>query len=211
MGVLFIIGIVWLYIWLKYPSVLGPLYRQPVPKREREQEKGEEVKPVCKVIQTPVAKSPVAAKAYVPVPDNEEAEIPQEALEWIYSEPPKWFTGAWGTGEPSYAEQLIIIELDKYRLHWEREVSFEGLLSPAGGYLRYDFYLPFYNTIIEYHGKEWHLSPERIATDNIKTEFCRQHNIKLITYTSKHYHKLNSEIGILMQKLRVYSNEDVPF
>lgn len=118
---------------------------------------------------------------------------------------PKWFIGTWGIGDPSPAEQRIIDELVKYNIHWEREVSFEGLLSTSGGYCRFDFYLPDHNIIIEYHGKPWHIEPERVANDTIKQEFCSNHNINLIVYNSKHYYHLEDCIMNLMDNIGILS------
>ncbi len=116
---------------------------------------------------------------------------------------PNWFICDWGIGTPSPAEQLIINELDKYVVHWEREVSFEGLQLPSKGWCRFDFYLPDHHMVIEYHGKLWHSSPERVAADKLKMKFCLDNNIKYVWYDSKDYYRMSSRISDLMKELDI--------
>lgn len=117
---------------------------------------------------------------------------------------PLWFTDSWtGTLAISPAEQLIINELDKYQIEWKREVSYTGLLSPLGGYLRYDFLLPDYDTLIEYQGKNWHVSPDRVHNDTIKAEFCKTHNLKLVILNSQHYYNMEQVIIHHMKRLGI--------
>lgn len=121
----------------------------------------------------------------------------------IVSNPTKWFIGEWGIGKPSPAEQLIINELDKYFLDWHREVSFRGLVLPSGAYARFDFWLPDHKLIIEYDSKKWHGSPDRVENDEIKSNFCRNHSIKLIRLHSKHYYKMEQTVYDIMKELGV--------
>lgn len=121
----------------------------------------------------------------------------------IIDNPTEWFIGQWGIGDPSPAEQKIIDELVKYNIHWEREVSFRGLILPSGGYARYDFMLVDHGIILEYHGRIWHSDPEKQKTDLIKSEFCQKYNLQLITWDSKHYHNIPESVEYLMRSLRV--------
>lgn len=114
-----------------------------------------------------------------------------------------WFIGTWGINEPSHAEQLIINELDKYNLKWYREVSFSDLLSPSIGYLRFDFYLPKYQTAIEYQGIGYHSSPERVTSDKLKAMYCKNNDISLHIYEVEHYRNMEKTIADLMSSLHV--------
>lgn len=69
--------------------------------------------------------------------------------------------------------------------------------------LSFDFYLPDYNTIIEYDGKQ-HFEPiegfggekrykEQQARDNFKNEWCIKNNIKIIRISYFDYENLNKE------------------
>lgn len=131
------------------------------------------------------------------------ADIPIEYNKSFVS--PSWFIDSWVKKlTVSPAEQLIVNELQKYQLVWYREVSFRDMqLSPKGAPYRYDFYLPVYGIVIEYHGKQWHSTPEKLAIDELKMKFCKANNIKVITYSTEHYYRLSCEIEQLMDELGV--------
>lgn len=116
-----------------------------------------------------------------------------------------WYIGEWGIGAPSPAEQLIINELQKYNVKWFREVSFRGLVLPSGGSARFDFWFPDRNTIIEYDSKKWHVDPARVENDEIKSAFCRTHNIKLIRLNSRHYYKMEQTIYDIVKEMATLS------
>lgn len=118
---------------------------------------------------------------------------------------PKWFICEWvKTLKISPAEQLIIDQLSRYRVEWHREVSFNTMpLTPKGSTYRYDFYLPQHNTIIEYQGKHWHVSEERLAADKVKAAFCKKHSIDLIIWSGEHYYHIEHHVRVLMGKLGV--------
>jgi len=77
--------------------------------------------------------------------------------------------------------------------------------------LPFDFYLPDYNICIEYDGKQHFESidffggekrlNEQIIKDNIKTEYCKNNNIKLIRI------KYNEDIYKILELIFNYSNE----
>ena len=115
----------------------------------------------------------------------------------------RWFQTEWGVGKPSPAEEIIIKELSKYMLWWNREVSFEGLLLPTKGWARFDFHLEHFNTCIEYHGKQWHLSPEKQLADKIKAQFCKDHDIRLIVWSGKDFYHIPGLVKGLMNELGV--------
>jgi hypothetical protein len=83
--------------------------------------------------------------------------------------------------EPSHAERLIIKELQKERIIFEREVNFTGLVNPlTNAPLRYDFYIPKFNLIIEYDGIKSHSTIEVKDRDRIKNEFAKKKGIQLV-------------------------------
>lgn len=87
--------------------------------------------------------------------------------------------------------QTILIKKSKYFL---KEVEFQGCTNPkTKRKLRFDFYLPKDNIIIEYDGIQHYESVEdfddndkgkalknRQILDTIKTNFCKKNNIKLL-------------------------------
>jgi len=86
--------------------------------------------------------------------------------------------------------------LDRYSLEFEREKSFPDLKYK--GLLRYDFYIPSKNAIIEYHGElhyrrgfgqtesEFEKKQEK---DHIKSEYAKNNDLKYIVIP---YYKLNN-------------------
>lgn len=100
-----------------------------------------------------------------------------------------------GTGCPmcslSHGEKEIKSMLDRYNIEYEPQKQFEELLGVKGKHLSYDFYLPHYNLLIEYQGKQ-HLQPidyfggeEQFKIqkehDRRKMEYANKHNINLLT------------------------------
>jgi len=85
-------------------------------------------------------------------------------------------------------ELLIKNNLDKNNIKYEHQKSFDGCeyVKP----LRFDFYLPKYNTCIEFDGIQHYIPIEFFGGDNalklqkikdkIKTDYCINNNIKLI-------------------------------
>lgn len=81
---------------------------------------------------------------------------------------------------PSFSECLIMTKLKSLKIHYEREVSFAGLINPKTGQpLRYDFYIPKLNILIEYDGKASHSTAEVQARDRIKNKFAKNNRIQL--------------------------------
>lgn len=115
---------------------------------------------------------------------------------------------------------LIIKDwIEEKGLYYEREKKFDSLVSPYSGKpLRYDFYIPDINLIIEFDGKQHYDTRtsslftkekyDRIrAHDKIKNKFCKKNDINLIRIkysdSSKEYiyKKLNK---FFYKKLRIY-------
>lgn len=94
----------------------------------------------------------------------------------------------------SLGEEKIIKVLQKNNIKYEKEKTFEDCINPKTGYkLRYDFYLPDYNCLIEFDGKQhynyttsnksWNNKENFEKTqqrDQIKNEYAKSNNIKLI-------------------------------
>lgn len=93
--------------------------------------------------------------------------------------------------EASHAELKIMIILDKNRIKYLREVSFDNFVTEKGGHYRFDFYFPDKNLIIEYDGKNWHKDK---TNDEIKNNFCKKNKIRLVRLTASDYYKLEKSI-----------------
>ena len=87
-------------------------------------------------------------------------------------------------------EVFISNILDDNNIYYHREFSFDDCKGIGDKKLRFDFYLPEYNTIIEYDGEqhfkvvEYFGGEERYNTlkehDKIKNEYCKMHKINLV-------------------------------
>ena len=85
-----------------------------------------------------------------------------------------------------------------------QEYSFNDCLSPKGNKLKFDFYLPENNCLIEYDGEQ-HVIPTSFGDkkisgeekmklcqeyDNIKNEYCKTNNIALIRISYTQYNNI---------------------
>ncbi len=121
----------------------------------------------------------------------------------------------------SRGERKIRVILQNNNIEYIKEHKFIDCKNPITNHkLRFDFYLPMYNTCIEYDGA-FHYSPEflnnmkfksstkwkslhtheqyvkHLYRDNIKNEFCKNNNIKLLRIDFWNYDK----IEIILNKL----------
>lgn len=91
----------------------------------------------------------------------------------------------------STGEQKIELLLQNNNISYQKQKTFNTCKNPDTGYpLRFDFYLPDYNILIEYDGIQhykatggWssqaHMKNTQIR-DSIKNQWCKDNNIKLI-------------------------------
>ncbi len=117
----------------------------------------------------------------------------------------------------SAGERKIFQFLYNQGIRYIPEMSFDGLVGWGNGPLRYDFYLPDYNTLIEYHGSQ-HESPKygyfggdeefekRHAHDQMKVEYAEKNGYKLITIWYYDYDNIEE---ILKQSLNLETVETV--
>lgn len=105
----------------------------------------------------------------------------------------------------SFGEAKIRKILQENNIIFETQKTFETCKFPETNTLaRFDFYLPEYNTIIEYDGSQhfyytnsgWNTKENFIAIkqrDNYKDQWCKKNNIKLIRIPYIDYDKINIE------------------
>lgn len=70
----------------------------------------------------------------------------------------------------SHGERAIRIFLDRYKIYYEYQKKYDGLVGLLGGQLSYDFYIPSYNLLIEYQG-EYH---DGTVSNQTEDEFAKQ-------------------------------------
>lgn len=105
----------------------------------------------------------------------------------------------------SRGEDLIDCLLQKLQLSFLRQYTFEDCTNPDTNYrLKFDFYLPDYNTCIEYDGEQhfkyknngWNNKENfesLLKRDKIKDEYCKKKGIKLIRIPYFDYSKINEQ------------------
>ena len=108
----------------------------------------------------------------------------------------------------SKGEQRIMEFLQRNNIEFECQKKFDGLVNRKP--LSFDFYLPKYNTCIEFDGLQ-HFSPIDAfggiesfqilkSNDNKKDKFCQENNIKLIRISYLEFQLVDS---ILEEKIKV--------
>lgn len=101
-------------------------------------------------------------------------------------------------------ERLIAVELIKRGVNFITQKTYPNLkLTEA---LRFDFYLPEYNILIEHQGeahfgKGRYYSEDLIKSDKLKYEFAKQNNIKLLYFTvyKSDYQKLGYFAPVIIE------------
>ena len=74
--------------------------------------------------------------------------------------------------------------LNENKIEFEIQKVFDDLFSSKNQVLRFDFYLPGLNILVEIDGPE-HLSNKRsIDSDKLKEAYCMKNKIKLFRFTS---------------------------
>ena len=113
----------------------------------------------------------------------------------------------------SKGERRIMNILDNKSIKYIFQKTFQDCVSDNNTKLRFDFYLPQHNTIIEYDGEQ-HYHPvdfgskgkeyakqsyiENKQRDLIKDEYCKNKNIKLIRIPYYDFNKINNYIELII-------------
>lgn len=109
----------------------------------------------------------------------------------------------------SLQNELISNILSELNIKYNSEYTFEDCRNPkTGRKLKFDFYLPDYDILIEYDGeqhfeeKEYLKEPleERLYRDNLKNEYCLKNNISLIRIPYYDKDKITKEYILSMFK-----------
>lgn len=114
----------------------------------------------------------------------------------------------------SKGEDKIISFLNKNNILYEKEKTFSNCIFPeTNGILRFDFYLPDYDILIEYNGEQhyhtnnsgWNTETalkETQKRDNYKKQWCKDNNKTLIVIPFTDFEKIN--INSLLGKEKKY-------
>jgi hypothetical protein len=116
----------------------------------------------------------------------------------------------------SFGEISLRKLFDDNLINYVSEKTFEDLKGKKKHNLRYDFYLPDYNILIEYHGSQ-HFDPnsklyteEGIERDKIKFDYAKDNNIPIIYFTNSkkvyeekgYFTEVITDSDILIQKIK---------
>lgn len=124
------------------------------------------------------------------------------------------------TKKTSHGEILIQEILTEYSINFIREQQFRDCLSPKGGYLKFDFYLPDMNICIEYDGiQHFKQSTQRLkqlknywsgycyeqvnSYDMIKNCWCKEHGIEIIRIPYTYYKRIYDNHQLLIDILNL--------
>ena len=100
----------------------------------------------------------------------------------------------------SKGEKKIIEILNNKNIKYETQKTFDGCINKKQ--LKFDFYLPDYNTCIEFDGEQ-HFNKfrfenddvklnKRKLNDNIKNDYCKYNNIKLLRISYFEYKNIEN-------------------
>lgn len=102
----------------------------------------------------------------------------------------------------SLQEDSIAKILDELKIEYIKQKTFLNCVNPKTNFLlKFDFYLPKYNLCIQYDGEQ-HFHPvnffggeqafkETVFRDNLKNQYCKNNNIKLIRISYKEQDNIN--------------------
>lgn len=111
-----------------------------------------------------------------------------------------------GCLKTSNGEYVIEQFLKDNHIFFKKEYTFDDLKSEKNYPLRFDFYLPDYNLLIEYDGVQHFkditfLNSSTIQThDKIKNQYCKENNLSLLRIP---YTKFNNIKNILRENLQI--------
>jgi very-short-patch-repair endonuclease len=118
----------------------------------------------------------------------------------------------------SKGENAIMVILEFHEINYISQKTFENLIGRKRP-LKFDFYLPDFNTCLEYDGEQ-HFEPIKLfggekafeeaqKRDKIKNDFCEKNGIQLIriSYRDKIIHKLKPILGNKVQNFPEHNPE----
>lgn len=122
----------------------------------------------------------------------------------LYGNKTRHGTYSCGCLSKSVGEKKVKTQLELLQIKFKREKTFEECKNPeTDRKLRYDFYLPDYNTCIEYDGFTHFIAnggwntEENLAgiqyRDNIKNKFCKDNNIRLVRIPYTDFNKIDTD------------------
>jgi very-short-patch-repair endonuclease len=110
----------------------------------------------------------------------------------------------------SIGEKKLEIILSSINVDFIREYEFSDCINPlTRNRLRFDFYIPKYNMLIEFDGRQHHslLNDQsgndfnkQVYRDSLKNKYCIDNNIKLIRFKSSDYSDLENKVNKIINE-----------
>jgi very-short-patch-repair endonuclease len=118
----------------------------------------------------------------------------------------------------SKGEDKVKLYLESNKIKFQQQKTFKNCINPNTNYkLRYDFYLPEHNLLIEFDGIQ-HFRPSTFNgkidkeqtlklfeqtkfTDNIKNNYARENNIRLLRIPYTKFSSINKIISSYLNQL----------
>lgn len=92
-------------------------------------------------------------------------------------------------------EEKVANLLDNLDIPYVRQFKFKDCINSKTGYqLRFDFYLPDDDIVIEYDESHHQYDNDTIFRDGIKNQYCDDHGIKMVRIPDKYFSSLNEEL-----------------
>ena len=98
----------------------------------------------------------------------------------------------------SKGERDVSVFLDKNNIKYIQQKKYKDLIGLGGGKLAYDFYLPDYNLLIEYQGRQ-HKEPVKGFMEGELFEYVKEHDRRKKEYAKRHN----------IQLLEIWYNENI--
>jgi very-short-patch-repair endonuclease len=107
--------------------------------------------------------------------------------------------------ETSPAEKRIEAALKQLKVNYEKEVSFNGLMTSYGNYYRFDFFVPRYSLIIEYDGAHHEADGKRYI-DRKKENFAERHGMTVARFDFTNWKTLEDDVKELIEQMEHKKN-----
>jgi very-short-patch-repair endonuclease len=109
-------------------------------------------------------------------------------------------------------ELMIINHLISNNIKFIREVEFDKCVNPKTKQkLRFDFYIPSLNCLLEYDGLKYHSSKDQIYRDSIKNRFAKNNGFILIRIQGSAKIEILSSLMINLNKKVLESNNTISY
>jgi len=114
--------------------------------------------------------------------------------------------------KPSPMEELIANHLAENEIKYIEEVEFNRCVNPKTKQkLRFDFYIPSLNCLIEYDGLKYHSNNDQLYRDSVKNKFAKNNGFILIRIQGISKIEILSKLIISLNKKMTESNNTISY